>query len=250
MGKLDGKVALVTGGTSGLGREVCKIFAREGASVVVVGRNEARGAETVQMCKDAGGDATFVRTDLFNRDDIKNMVQKAVEIYGGLDYAVNDAVLDELGPIPLAEIPDEGWDRSLAVNFTSVFLAMKEEIHAMLNRGGGAIVNIGSGPGYTGSPGLAWYLSCKHGSFGLVRCAALDYAKNNIRVNGVGPGVMWTPWNADMDPKVKEWMKQLSPMGRGSHPSEVAEAVVFMCSPAASFITGTILTVDGGATIA
>ena len=249
MGYFEGKVALVTGGASGLGRATCQLFAREGAKVVVADIQKEMGEETVRLVKAAGGDATLAFIDLAKQEDCKRMVQVAVDTYGGLDCAANVAVLD-VGNMPFAEITEEDWHRTLAVNFTRAFLSMKYELQAMLKRGGGAIINVGSGPEYTTTLNMGWYIGQKRGSYGLVKSAALDYATQNIRVNAVGPGVMWTPWNRDIPEENKEWMRNLSPMKRGAQPEEVAEAIIWLCSPASSFVTGQVLCVDGGATLA
>lgn len=249
MGSLDGKVALVTGGASGLGRETCKLFAREGAKVVVADIQREKGQQTVDMIKDAGGEAIFVYADVSKSADVQGMVQAAVDTFGGLDCAVNNALRD-IGTYPVAEMPEEAWDRSLAVNLTAHFLGVKYEIQAMLKRGGGAIVCVGSGAsGQVGTQGRADYIASKAGVYGLVKTAALDYGKHGIRINAVGPGVMWTPWNENFPFEIKEWMRYLSPLERGADPAEVAEAVVWLCSPKASFVHGHVLIADGGATI-
>ena len=189
MGSLQGKVALVTGSGRGLGRACARTFAREGARVVVVDLDGATGSETVSLIRDAGGEATFVQADVGSSADIQRMVRTAVETFGGLDCAINNAVCG-IGRVPLADIGEDDWNRAQAVNITGFFLCMKYEIRAMLERGGGAIVNIGSGNEHSSQPGLSWYLGAKQAIYGMTKCAALDYAGRGIRINAVGPGSM------------------------------------------------------------
>lgn len=250
MGTLDGKTALITGSARGLGQATALSFARQGARVVVADIRHA-GEETVAMIREAGGEAIFVAADVSQSSDVQAMVQAAVNTYGGLDCAVNNAVLD-IGPNPLADIPEEDWDRSIAVNLTGVFLSMKYQIRAMLEGGGGAIVNVGSGNEFGAAPGIAWYMAAKHGLYGLTKVAALDYAARGIRINAIGPGVMLTPLMREAvarDPDHAEFLKNLSPMQRFGNPGEVAEAAVWLCSDAASFVLGHTLVVDGGAAL-
>lgn len=251
MKQLDGKVALVTGSGRGLGRACATLFAREGAKVVVADLNRENGDETVKLIEDAGGEAVFVQADVGRSADIQRMVRTAVETFGGLDCAVNNAVCN-IDRTPLADITEEDWDRAAAVNITGVFLCMKYEIKAMLERGGGAIVNIGSGNEHSSVPGLAWYLPAKQAAYGMGKVAALDYGAQNIRVNSVGPGSMWTPALREAATKIPQHVEQLSarsPLGRLAEPEEVAEAVVWLCSPAASYVTGHTLVADGGAVL-
>jgi NAD(P)-dependent dehydrogenase (short-subunit alcohol dehydrogenase family) len=248
MGALDGKVALITGAAGGLGRASARIFAREGARVVVVDIQREASEETVRLIKDAGGDATFVRADVSNSSDVQAMVRAAVDTYGGLDCALNNAAID-VRAYPLAEIPEEDWHRSIAVNLTGVFLCMKYEIPAMLDRGGGAIVNVSSGAGFVGRAGIAWYVAAKHGILGLTKVAALDYGARGIRVNAICPGGMWTPMlraAAARDLRHVESLKSMHPIGRLAEPEEVGEAAVWLCTNAASFVLGHALSVDGG----
>lgn len=251
MGTFDGKVALVTGAAGGLGRAVAQKFAREGARVVVVDLNRERGEETVKLIEDDGDEAMFVAADVSNPADVQAMVRTAVETYGGLDCAVNNAVVD-VGPNPLADIPEEDWNKAIAVNLTGVFLCMKYEIKAMLERGAGAIVNVGSGNEHGAAPGIAWYIAAKHGLLGLTKVAALDYGGQGIRVNAVGPGTMWTPLMreaAESRPDHIENLKRITPMRRFAEPEEVAEACVWLCSDAASYVLGHTLVADGGAVL-
>jgi NAD(P)-dependent dehydrogenase (short-subunit alcohol dehydrogenase family) len=249
MGSLDGKVALVTGSGRGLGRACARIFAREGARVVIVDLNRENGEESVRLIRDRGGEATFVSADVSRAADVQAMVQTAVDVYGGLDCAINNAVLN-VGRVLLADMAEEDWDRSLAVNFTGVFLCMKYEIQAMLKRGSGAIVNVGSGNEHSAASGLHWYLGAKQGIYGMTKVAALDYAGQGIRVNAIGPGSMWTPGlksEAAKNPKHVEQLEALTPLRRLAEPEEVGEAAVWLCTSAASYIVGHTLLADGGA---
>jgi NAD(P)-dependent dehydrogenase (short-subunit alcohol dehydrogenase family) len=248
MTTLADKVALVTGSGRGLGRACAGIFAREGAKVVVAEIDPNSGAETVRLIRAAGGEATSVRVDISKSTDVQAMVQTAVDTYGGLDYAVNNAVC-AIPRHPLADINEEDWNRAMAVNFTGVFLCMKYEIRAMLARGGGAIVNIGSGNEHTAMPGLSWYLSAKQGVYGLTKVSALDYGAKGIRVNAIGPGPMWTPALRESVAKIPHHHNNHIahiPMRRIAEPEEVAEAAVWLCSPAASYVLGHTMSVDGG----
>lgn len=249
---LEGKVALVTGSGRGLGRACANIFSREGASVAVVDFDRAGGEQTARLINEAGGEAIFIEADVSKSADIQRMVETAVETFGGLDCAINNVVCN-IGRMPLAEIDEAEWDHAEAVNITGYFLCMKYEIKAMLERGGGAIVNVGSGNEHSAQPGLSWYLGAKKAIYGMTKCAALDYGAQGIRVNAIGPGSMWTPAlreTAEIIPEHVEKLSAMSPMGRIAEPEEVAEAAVWLCTPRASFVLGHTLVADGGAVLA
>src|SRR5665213_2578650 len=248
MGTLEGKVAVVTGAAMGIGRSSAEIFSREGASVVVADIDEAGGHGTVDLIEASGGQATFIRTDVSVPSDVVAMVAHAVDAYGGLDCAHNNAGI--AAPLaPLAEYPDDGWDRTIAVMLTGVYYCMKAEIPRMLERGGGAIVNTASGVGLVGYPGRAAYTASKHGVLGLTKVAALDYGAQGIRVNAICPGTARTPMVDEAirrQPAIDAHLKALHPIGRIGEASEIAEAAVWLCTPAASFVLGVALPVDGG----
>jgi NAD(P)-dependent dehydrogenase (short-subunit alcohol dehydrogenase family) len=248
MGVLDGKVALVTGAAMGIGRASAEIFAREGAAVVVADIDDDGGRETVARIEHAGGQAAFIRTDVSVKADVEAMVQYTVDAFGGLDCAHNNAGI--ASPMaPLAEYSDDGWDRTLAVMLTGVYLCMKAEIPRMLERGGGAIVNTASGVGLVAYPNQAAYTASKHGVIGLTKVAALDYGKLGVRVNAICPGTARTPMvdaAIRYDPSIDEHLKAMHPIGRIGEAAEIGEAAVWLCSPAASFVLGVALPVDGG----
>ena len=246
---LTGKVALVTGGSSGIGRAAALSFSREGAKVVVADVHVDGGQETVQMIEVSGGEAVFAKADVSKAADVEAMVSKAVETYGRLDCAFNNAGIHTGAKIPTHEYSDEEWNRIISVNLTGVWLCMKREIALMLKQGAGAIVNTSSAAGLHGVPGAAAYTASKHGVAGLTKAAALEYADQNIRVNAVCPGIIDTPMIRqiiDSNPTPEEAYIQREPVKRLGTPEEVAEAVVWLCSDAASFVTGLAMPVDGG----
>jgi NAD(P)-dependent dehydrogenase (short-subunit alcohol dehydrogenase family) len=246
--ELHGKVGLVTGGTSGIGREAAVLFAKAGANVVVAGRREVEGTETIDLVRAAGGDGLFVKTDVSQAAEVRALVQKTVGKFGRLDVAFNNAGI-EGSWIPIAEQPEEDWDRTIDINLKGTWLCLKHEIQQMLKQGGGgAIVNMASVAGLIGSAGAATYCASKHGVMGLTKAAALETARSGIRINVVCPAVIETPMGERIfgEPARRKYALGLHPIGRFGTPMEVAEAVVWLCSDRASFMTGQSLVLDGG----
>ncbi|NEU78081.1 SDR family oxidoreductase [Nostoc sp. UIC 10630] len=245
---LKDKVALVTGGTSGIGRATAIAYAQQQAKVVVVGRRIDEGEETVRLIKEAGGEAIFVQADVTKEADVKAMVDKTVDVFGRLDIAFNNA--GTVGENPsLIEQTEAEYDRIMNINVKGVWLSMKYEIAQMLKQGSGAIVNTSSGAGVVALPGVPLYTASKHAVVGLTKAAALQYAKAGIRINAVAPGSIETDMfeaaTGGQD-EVKAYITGLHPIGRIGTPLEVANAVLFLSSDMASFITGETLMVDGG----
>jgi len=246
-GQFEGKVALVTGSAGGIGRATALAFAREGAKVVVSDIAVEGAQETVRLIEACGSEATFVKADVTEESDIKALIEAAVEKYGALDCAVNNAAVE--GDItPITESALERWERVIRVNLTGVWLSMKYEIQQMLKQGGGAIVNMASIEGLIAFPGFAPYVASKHGVNGLTKTAALEGSKQNIRVNSVCPGVVDTPMLDRLRKQVPEYdmLLAISPAGRLAQPEEISGAVLWLCSEAASFVNGHTMTVDGG----
>jgi NAD(P)-dependent dehydrogenase (short-subunit alcohol dehydrogenase family) len=246
--ELEGKVALITGGTSGIGRDTAVLFATAGAKVVVSGRRETEGKETLEMVRAAGGDGLFVKGDVSKAPDVELLIQETVEKFGRLDVAFNNAGIEGVW-VPIAEQSEEDWDRTIAVNLKGVWLSLKNEIRQMVKQGsGGVIVNMSSVAGLMGAPNAAAYCATKHGVIGLTKTAALENARNGIRVNAICPAVIETPMGERLfgAPEIKPYSIGLHPLGRFGKPMEVAEAVLWMCSDRSSFMTGQPLVLDGG----
>lgn len=248
-GSVAGKVVLVTGAGSGIGRATALACAREGAQVVVADRVVEAGQETVAMVQQAGGEARFVEVDVTQTASVEAMIAAAVAAYGRIDCAHNNAGIEGVFATT-ADYPEEDWDRVMAVNLKGVWLCMRAEIPQMLQQGGGAIVNTASLAGLVGAKRMPAYVASKHGVAGLTKTAALEYAKSGIRVNAVCPGVIHTSMVDRMflnrRPELEGRLAKAEPVGRLGKPEEVAEAVVWLCSDAASFVTGHTMTVDGG----
>lgn len=247
-GLLDGKVALITGGSTGIGRATAQIFAREGAQVGVADVNAEGAEETVRLIRTAGGAALFIRADVSQAADTEAMVRTVVETYGRLDCAFNNAGIE--GEMQSTQDYSEAaWERVMGINLKGVWLSMKAEIQHMLGHGGGAIVNTASAAGLVAVPSLSAYVAAKHGVVGLTKTAALEYAKAGIRVNAVCPGGVDTPMVQRVFGSSQELAEAAiasEPVGRLAQPAEIGEAVAWLCSDAASFVTGHPMAVDGG----
>ncbi len=242
----DGKVALVTGASRGIGAAVASAYARAGAAVGLAARDEAALDRLAGELRDAGSVAISIPTDVTDADAVARMVDRVLSELGRLDFACNNAAGGGHPPTPLAEVPVESFDSGIATSLRGVFLAMKHEIPAMLRSGGGAIVNISSTAGLQGVGGLAAYVSAKHGLEGLTKVAALDYGDRGIRVNAIAPGPILTDALARAGSAAQQAAAAAMPMQRVGQPHEVADAVVWLCSEAAAFVTGATLVIDGG----
>ena len=245
---LLGKVALITGGTSGIGRGTAILFVRHGAKVVLTGRREAEGNETAKLAKAEGGDAIFLQGDVSKSADVQRFVQKTVEKFGRLDVAFNNAGIEGKW-MPIVDLPEEQFDEVTAINVKGVWLCLKYEMRQMLKQGGGgAIVNMSSVAGLMGNAGSSIYAASKHAVIGLTRTAALEGASKGIRVNTVCPAVIETPMadRAFADPQISKRVLAMHPIGRFGKPMEIAEAVLWMCSDKSSFMTGHEIVLDGG----
>jgi NAD(P)-dependent dehydrogenase (short-subunit alcohol dehydrogenase family) len=241
------KVAVVTGASSGIGKSVSELYAREGAAVILSDINQELGEKTTEEIRKGGGEAIFVHADVSKPSDCENMVKAAMDKYGRLDIACNNAGIGG-DQNPTADYSLESWDKAIAVNLSGVFYCMKYEIPAMLKSGGGSIINMASILGRVGFAGAVGYVAAKHGVLGLTKTAAIEYAPHGVRVNVVGPGFISTPLIKELEenPEINNMLISLHPVGRLGKPEEVAELVIWLSSDKASFVTGAYYPVDGG----
>ncbi len=246
---LEGKVALVTGAGTGIGRATAILLARKGARVLVTDFEDEVGQETARAITDTGGEAEYLHADMSDPDDIRVMIDTVVEKWGRLDCAVNNAGIAGVLGKQLADYPDDVFDKVISVNLKGVFLCMKHEINQMLSQeSGGAIVNVASAAGLIGLPNAA-YTASKHGVVGMTKSAAIAYSKDRIRINAVCPGYVETPAIApalNAGPEVANALIAMHPIGRLGEANEIAEAIAWLCSDAASFMAGHAMAVDGG----
>jgi NAD(P)-dependent dehydrogenase (short-subunit alcohol dehydrogenase family) len=244
----DQKVAIVTGGSSGIGRATAIALAKQGVKISIAARRVKEGEETVRLVKEAGSDGIFVRTNVANEDDVKSLVVNTVKTYGRLDYAFNNAGVEQT-MAPIVEQTVEEFDQIMNINVKGVWLSMKYEIPVMLKSGGGAIVNNSSVAGIMGFPQMAIYIASKHAVLGLTKSSALEYAKSGIRINAIAPGGVETEMANRVNentPQFFETLTSMHPIGRIADPEEIANAVVWLLSEKASFVLGHTLLVDGG----
>ncbi len=242
---LEEKVALITGAGSGIGREASLLFAREGAKVIASDIDEKGGNETVSLIEKSGGVVSFFKTDVSNPEEQEALVKAAIQKYGELHIAFNNAGI--VGPLgPVAEISIREWDRVISVNLSGVFYGMHFQIPAIIQSGGGSIVNTASIMGAIAAPDQSGYNTAKHGVVGLTKTAALEYSRKNIRINAVGPGYINTPLLDFLDEKTMRRLTELHPIGRLGTAKEVAELVMWLSSDKASFVTGAYYPIDGG----
>ena len=247
-----GKVAFVTGATSGIGRATALAFAKAGAAVTVADVSEEGNLETARLIEEAGGRALSLRCDVSNSEDVKAALDRTIQTFGKLDFAFNNAGIEQ--PVaPMSEIEDEDFDRLVAINLRGMFLCLKHQVPLLLRNGGGAIVNTSSGAGVNGIAGQAAYAATKHAVIGMTKSAALDYAKDGVRINAVCPGIIDTPMMQRFTGGTPEGLARViaqEPVGRMGKPEEIAAAVLYLCSDMAAFVIGHAMVVDGGQTVA
>jgi A-factor type gamma-butyrolactone 1'-reductase (1S-forming) len=246
--RLTGKIALITGASSGIGAATARLFAREGATVVLAARNEEKLTIILEEIKRNGGKGSAIRTDVSDAASIESLIKQILDLYGQLDIAFNNAGASGIFK-PLIDVTEEEFDRMLAVNLKGIFLCMKYQIPAMVSGGGGAILNMSSVMGIVGKTRISPYIASKHGVIGLTKAAAIEYAKSNIRVNAIAPGTIQTERFEGLlagDASIAERMASYIPMGRLGSMSEVAETALWICSDSSSYLTGITIPVDGG----
>ncbi|MBA7630448.1 Dihydroanticapsin 7-dehydrogenase [subsurface metagenome] len=250
MGRLDGKVAIITGAGSGIGQAAALLFAKEGAKVVGACRTAETGEKTVKMIKDTAGEAIFIKTDVSRAEDVQNMIKTTVDTYGKLDVLFNNAGIGEQATAKTADCIEEHWDKVLAIDLKGTWLVMKYAIPEMLKAGGGSIINVASQMATRANVGFPSYTAAKGGILSLSRATAIEYAGNNIRVNVLEPGYINTPMAEGVvsNPERSKKVKQGTPQHRLGEPEEVARAALFLASDESSYITGAELAVDGGLT--
>jgi NAD(P)-dependent dehydrogenase (short-subunit alcohol dehydrogenase family) len=244
--EFDGKVALVTGGSSGIGKATALAFARAGANVVIASRRVTEGEQTVHEICERGGEAIFVKTDVSKASEVEGLMNRTIEFYGRLDYACNNAGTFVMGR--LFELSEEEWDRTINANLKGIWLSLKYQIPIMLQQKEGVIINMASMSAIIGNPGVSIYSASKGGVVALTQSAAIEYAASGIRINAVSPGVISTPMVDDIPTPLLEDIQSKHPIGRLGKPEEIADAVVWLCSDKASFVTGHNMVIDGGYT--
>ncbi|KQO85957.1 SDR family oxidoreductase [Methylobacterium sp. Leaf91] len=247
-----GKVAFVTGATSGIGRATALAFAKAGAAVTVADVSEKGNLQTARLIEEAGGRVLAVRCDVSKSEDVKAALDRTIQTFGKLDFAFNNAGIEQ--PVaPVSEIEDEDFDRLVAINLRGMFLCLKHQVPLLLRNGGGAIVNTSSGAGVKGIAGQAAYAATKHAVIGMTKSAALDYAKDGVRINAVCPGIIDTPMMQRFTGGTPEGLARViaqEPVGRMGKSEEIAAAVLYLCSDMAAFVIGHAMVVDGGQTVA
>ncbi|GJD46682.1 2,5-dichloro-2,5-cyclohexadiene-1,4-diol dehydrogenase [Methylobacterium cerastii] len=248
-----GKVAFVTGATSGIGRATALAFAKAGAAVTVADVSEEGNLETARLIEEVGGRVLAVRCDVSKAEDVKAALDRTIQTFGKLDFAFNNAGIEQpVAPVSEIEDEDEDFDRLVAINLRGMFLCLKHQVPLLLRNGGGAIVNTSSGAGVKGIAGQAAYASTKHAVIGMTKSAALDYAKDGIRINAVCPGIIDTPMMQRFTGGTPEGLARViaqEPVGRMGRPEEITAAVLYLCSDMAAFVIGHAMVVDGGQTV-